>query len=391
MSLHRVLLGMVTLVVAAGMCLPVTAAAGDKNLISEVTKLLKADVSEEVILAYIAKEGVAEDLGADDIVALKEAGASQFVLIALMGGKPGEQPRGGYPFDLDDAHEVGEPIRHGVMAVYPIVRKAPASVGTYLTLDEAVTQKVIVIEEKGSGSVPVVIIKNVGKLPIYISAGEIIIGGKQDRIVAYDVIIRPLREISVDVRCVEQGRWHGARKEFSSAGAMGGRSTKMAAQFSSQSAVWSAVADQNAQVEAETSTGTYRAALEKPEVLRTHSEYAATILPRLEGRNVVGMVVAINGKVHAIEIFGSPALFDRLKGKLLKAYVMDTVGLEVTKAGLPTQDEIVSFYKTTMEAEETRLKEYESNRNLKRESPAAAASESLDADGVMLHRSLLAQ
>ena len=375
---------------------PSCARADDAGVVKEVIKLLKADVGEPVVLSYIEREGAPEKLGADAIVELKKAGASEDVIMAMMGRQTagGQPPAGqdGFPFDLDDQFRVLKPVSHGPMTIFPIEKKTPVSIaGNYLSLDEAMGQKIVTIRERGDGSVPIVIIINSGKLPIYISAGEIIIGGKQDRIVAYDVIVHPGKELPIEVRCVEHGRWQGQSMAFSAAPVMGGRAAKSAAQFSGQDAVWREVARQNDRLEVESSTGSYQASINKPEMEKAYKAYADALLKQVEGRSIVGMVVAINGKVHAIEMFGSPSLFARLKEKLLKGYVLDALSAASDAGGVPSKESIVNFYRETMNAEKKALKEYEDNKNVSRESSKAKASESVDAEGQVMHRSFLAQ
>jgi hypothetical protein len=264
-------------------------------------------------------------------------------------------------------------------------------VGTYATLDEAVERRVITITERGSGEVPAVVIRNTGALPIYISAGEVIIGGKQDRMVAYDVLIQPGRELTVEVRCVEQGRWQGASRSFGSAGAMGGAKARFSVQFRDQREVWGDVAAQNAAVGAQSPSGSYIAALKDPAVETQYGDYARVVLPSLAGRTVVGTVIAINGKVQAIDIFASPSLFQKMKEKILKAAVLDVTGVKDASAPPPGKDAILSFYKTTMEAQAVDLKGYMDNRNVKRECGAAIANDSIDAEGRVIHKSLMAK
>ncbi len=372
--------------------MPFTLLMGGEAVLKEVQKLLKAEVGEETILKYISTNGAPEKLTADEIVELKKSGASQAVIIALMGGARGETAgKEDFPFDLDEHHSVDKPVVHGLMAIYPIKRKIPASIGNYITLDEAVQQKVATVKEKGEGTVPNVIIRNSGRIPIYITAGEIIIGGKQDRIIAYDVIIHPDKEITVEVRCVEQGRWNGARSEFAPAKAMGGMKSRAAAQFKSQQKVWDEVAEQNASVQVSTSTGTYQASLNKPEVQKMYEEYSAKLLPSLDDRNTVGMVVSMNGKVSAVEIFGSPGLFAKMKDKLLKSYVLDAAGMKDEKAKPASKDEILSFYKAAMKAEAEKLKAYDDNVNVKRNAEPCIANENKDAEGNFMRRSILAK
>ena len=367
--------------------------ASGTDVVREVIKLLKADVGEAVVLAYIEKEGAPAGLNADAIVELRRAGATEKIILALMGvsGAGTASGENGCPFDLDERHTVKKPVVHGALAVYPIIRKGPALPEEYITLDEAVKNKTITIREKGDGSVPVVIVVNTGRLPIYISAGEIIIGGKQDRVVAYDVIVRPGREMPIEVRCVEHGRWGGSRMDFDAAPAMAGRAAKMAAQFEGQQAVWERVAEQNAALKAESSTGSYKASLSKLEVDAAYREFAAAVLPSLQDGNVAGMVVALNGKVHAIDMFSSPSLFARLKEKLLKGYLLDALAEGDSHAPPPGPDAIRTFYAETLRGRTEELKSYEANRNIGRESEKAKASECIDPDGEVLHRSLLSK
>ncbi len=370
-------------------CLQSAAAADSTSLKGDILKLLKADVGEETILAFITRSGTTEQLGADDLVELKRAGATEAVLLAMLGGSV-SAPSGVFPFDLDDRHKVGAPVSHGPMTVYPIYRTGPVSVGTYLTLDEATDRSVITVEEQGGGSVPHVIINNTGSIAIYISAGEVVFGGKQDRMIAYDVLVRPRTTVTVEVRCVERGRWRGDDKAFRSAKAMGGAKTRMAAQFKDQGAVWSEVAAQNADNQVDSSTGSYKASLTKPEVLKTYEEYAKVILPRLEGRHMVGMVVAVNGKIVSIEMFGNPGLFTKMKEKLLKAYVLDVLAVKDEGKTAPGKEDILKFYRASLAAEEEELKAYEYNRNVMRHSRDAAMNDSVDQEGLLLRRNILA-
>lgn len=305
--------------------------AQDTSIVKEVEKLLKAKVGEDVIVSFIESKGKPAAVSAEEILELKAAGATDPVLIALLGGKR----QGGFPFDLDEQHQVQAPVVQGPLAVYPVLRKGPASVGTYVTLDEATERRIITITEKEGGEVPVVVIRNAGPLPVYISAGEVIMGGKQDRMIAHDVLVEPGKEIVVEVRCVEQGRWHGVNASFRSANALGGGKARFSVQFRSQGDVWHDVAAQNQAAGAQSPSGTYLAALSKPEVEAKYQGYARLVMPGLDGRNVVGAVVAINGEVQSIDIFASPSLFERMKEKIVKAAVLDVIGLKDSGAAPP--------------------------------------------------------
>lgn len=62
--------------------------------VSDVVKLARAGVKEEVILAKVKKDGVSYNLTTDQIIGLSDAGISQAIIAALLQSKPdaGAQP-----------------------------------------------------------------------------------------------------------------------------------------------------------------------------------------------------------------------------------------------------------------------------------------------------------
>ena len=362
---------------------------GQVDVIEGVMKLLNSDVPDDVVAAYIKQHGPVGKLTADQIVELKKAGASGKILLVLMAGGPAAGQSGEYPFNLDDTFSVAAPKTHELLTIYPILRKGPSEIGEYLTLDEASDKKVISIkEQEGGGSVPVVIVKNSGRLPIYISAGEIIIGGKQDRMVAFDVLIKPGREIKISVRCVEQGRWHGNNKSFASNKHMAGSAARNAVQFEGQGKVWSRVAEQNIAANVTSSSGTLQATLNNKQVQKRTEEYLKALLPSLSGRHVVGMVVAINGEVISMDMFSNTSMFSKIREKLLKSAVLDTIGVEKKDVAIPGKKSLLAFFNESINAEKKALKAYGDNRNDYSDSTSNYMNESADTEGNLLHRYL---
>ncbi len=86
------------------------------------------------------------------------------------------------------------------------------------TMQKALREKKLKINEiKGSGNADVRILemRNMSKEAIVIQSGEIIVGGKQDRIVSQTMILPPDKEkYYVNVFCVEKGRWARKSKPF---------------------------------------------------------------------------------------------------------------------------------------------------------------------------------
>jgi hypothetical protein len=360
-------------------CLGIT---GSKS-VNDVITLLKAKVGEVVIKEHIANKGMSFDLSTEDIVKLKKAGASDELLAYMMGKGSGD-----FPFELDQDFVVQSPVSHGHLAIYPVFRKTSINVEDYITLDEAHRAKVVHISELSSASVPTVLIKNTGSKPIYIMAGEIIIGGKQDRMVSFDILIPGGKEIMVEVRCVEHGRWHGQSVEFMSGGAVGSKGVRTALQFKDQQEVWGEVSKKCAEIDISSQSGTYGAILSSEEVERKSKPFLDAMNQGMRDDGIVGMIMALNGELVCVDIFANPKFFNEVKNKLLKAYVLDAISSEETSTKLAGKQEILDFFNELKDAKTAELKRYDANCNTELESDELIGNESRDKDGKLQHLNL---
>ncbi len=377
--------GFLDVIVILALCLSLVGwlGLGGSRSLEQVLSLLNAGVGEEVIKSHIAKEGMTFELSTKDLVRLKKAGASD-KLLAYMLGKKSSEP----VLQLNTGLVIGRPVVHRHLAVYPVSRRIPGSSEDYLTLDEAHRAGVIIIKEHPSESVPTVVIRNIGGRPIYIIAGEIIIGGKQDRMISHDVLIPAGKEIEVSVRCVEHGRWRGRTHKFESGGALGSSRVRTALQFKEQQDVWDEVSAACEEHEAFSESGTYGAILSSRDVANQSNPFMNTMKKGLKDRNIVGMVMALNGEIVCADIFASPEFFSKVKDKLLQAYVLDAVSAEVRTTDIPDGDDIASFFEEMKRAEKEELKAYEANENYMYESDRIMGSESLDKGGRTYHLNL---
>jgi hypothetical protein len=355
---------------------------GSRNL-DKVLRLLRAGVGEEVIKAHIADENMTFELSTKDLVRLKKAGASDG-LLAYMLGKESTQP----VLQLNTGLVIGSPVVHRHLAVFPVWRRTPADVGDYLTLDEAQRARVILIEEHPSESVPTVVIRNIGGRPIYIIAGEIIIGGKQDRMISHDVLVPAGKEIEVSVRCVEHGRWRGKTQRFESGGALGSVGVRTALQFKNQQDVWNEVSKACEEHEAFSQSGTYGAILSNTDVENRSKPFMNAMKKGLKDKRMIGMVMALNGEIVCADIFAGPEFFAKVKEKLLEAYVLDAVSADVRTTEVPGSDDIASFFEEVKRAETIELKAYDENENYMYESDQIMGSESRDKEGRTYHLNL---
>ena len=138
-------------------------------------------------------------------------------------------------------YKVLEPIRHGNLTVFPVVAAKSYPTGEFLTLDEGLRSGDVVVTEAGNvqglirrhptpavrsegAQVNRLVLVNNSKRPLLLLAGEIVTGGKQDRVIGKDRIV-PAESDPVDlsVFCVEPGRWVATSSNFGASEAMYGK------------------------------------------------------------------------------------------------------------------------------------------------------------------------
>ena len=289
-------------------------------------------------------------------------------------------------------YRVLEPIRHGSLTVFPVVSPKSYPTGEFLTLDEGLRSGEVVVTEYGnvrglirrhttpaiqeSARVNNLVLINNSKRPLLLLAGEIVTGGKQDRVIGKDRIVPPESDpVDLSVFCVEPGRWVATSQQFNTSGAtyasaagtvndavhgslMAQPSVRAKAMGDKdQNQVWAEVRKQQKMatemvaVEAASpvvptelaNTSSYARVMENKEVREKVDEVAKPIeqnyqslIKQLRDRNAVGVVVAVDGRVIWADIFASTELLEKYWPKLVRSYASEAVvsrakGAEVTE------------------------------------------------------------
>ncbi|MDP7269409.1 MAG: hypothetical protein QF408_14700 [Pirellulales bacterium] len=79
----------------------------------------------------------------------------------------------------------------------------------YVLAAKAMADKTLVVEEVSrEGSVPTLLVTNHLEMPVLILEGDLLIGGKQNRLSNSSVLIPKKTKMPLPVSCVEHGRWH---------------------------------------------------------------------------------------------------------------------------------------------------------------------------------------
>jgi hypothetical protein len=204
----------------------------------------------------------------------------------------------------------------------------------------------------GGAEVNRLVLVNNSKKPLLLLAGEIVTGGKQDRIIGKDRLVPAESDpIDLGVFCVEPGRWVGSSAKFGSAGTIGGmvqpsvREKAMAAK--NQQQVWDGVRTAQAgaalavpaareQVEV---TSSYARVMQNEEVQHKLDSVAApiehdyqSVISQLRDKNAVGVVVAVNGEVIWADVFASTKLLEKYWPKLVRSYAAESM-VQQAKSG----------------------------------------------------------
>lgn len=238
-----------------------------------------------------------------------------------------------------DGYRLEGPFTQGNLTVFLIHGKDKIKGQTFITLQEALVQKKVIVRE--TRSVNELSIENISREEVYVQAGDIVKGGAQDRMLATDLILPPHSgKIPIDAFCVENGRWSKRGSEdatvfSSSANVVASREVKLAAKTkASQGEVWRGVAQAQDKLSANTgsrvngaaSPTSFQLTLENKQVQANADSYVKALGGLLEGKtDVIGYVFAINGKINSADVYASSVLFRKLWPKLLKASAIEAV------------------------------------------------------------------
>jgi hypothetical protein len=296
---------------------------------------------------------------------------------------------------LDKESAVLDPLEHANLAVFPVVSTAAIKDDVdYLVLDEGMAKNLVKVVEKGEhGDVNQLELRNVSDRPLFLMAGEVVIGGKQDRIIGKNTIVAPRTSEQVPVFCVEHGRWSGRKAEFSSAQAMAHTELRKKASFKDQGEVWKEVSAKNAKRKLSNQTDTYRRVAQDGSVKKSIESYDKAIRTRLEAMNgkerMIGFAVALGGKVVAIETFRSPSLFRKLQGKLLRSYFVEAVDHTYDPAkppAAPSAEAITGFADKARKAKRKVVLEGKAGKTVQFDEDGLGGSEVEAEDGAPVYR-----
>jgi len=310
------------------------------------------------------------------------AGAALFALAAF------EQHSGvmaaAGPLESGNRYSVLAPIESGNLLLFPVVLadgKSPDKT-PFITLDEGIKSGQVEVTEAGKvrglvrprGDGPVqddsyrgdqvntLVLLNNSNQPLLLLAGEIVTGGKQDRIIAKDRIVPVGGDpIELSVFCIEHGRWTESSSTFGVAGKGSAGSfmvqptvRQQAMVSKNQQQVWDSVHGAISQMAiaaappASTSsrqmdggmsrdsrsfsTTSYAKVMQDKAVSEKVDEAAAPVmksrdqvLAKLREEHAIGVVVAVRGEIVWADLFADTELLSRYWTKLVRSYAAESL------------------------------------------------------------------
>jgi hypothetical protein len=279
------------------------------------------------------------------------------------------------------SYRVLAPIESGNLVLFPVVRTDGKSLEQtpFITLDEGLKSGEVEVTEAGRAQglvrprgqnsqhayrgdeVNTLVLINHSKRSLLLLAGEIVTGGKQDRIIAKDRIVPADADpIDLSVFCIEPGRWTGSSDAFGAAGKSAAKSfmvqpevRERAMAEQNQQQVWNSVNGAISQMEVAAapasagSSGGFGRAASAPRTLGTSSyakamqdtavsekvdEAAAPVmnareqvLAKLRDEHAIGVVVAVRGQIIWADLFASTDLLSRYWTKLVRSYAAESL------------------------------------------------------------------
>jgi hypothetical protein len=238
-------------------------------------------------------------------------------------------------------YRISAPYTYKNLTIFLIHGKDSTNKKNIITLQEALKLKVFKVYE--TSEVNELQVENTSsQYDVFIQSGDIVKGGKQDRVLAISIII-PARSgrVSIEAFCVESGRWEKRKDEdaqqfTSSEERIVSKDLKVAANGQrSQSEVWNKVSEAQKKlstnigvdVTANASGSSLQLALENSKVAATTEEYVAKLAALTRGKtDVIGYAFAINGQINSADIYVSNHLFNKLWPRMLKAAAVEAVG-----------------------------------------------------------------
>ena len=253
------------------------------------------------------------------------------------------------------------------LKLIPIRTKGPASAVAnnpeIISLQQGLKTGVIALSERGTASTENVHwlrVNNKSSKAVFIGSGEVLIGGRQDRMVTKDTLLVPNgKDQYVSVMCVEEGRWSDKEKRFIYGNYANPRLRKVLDQTKNQVRIWREISNQLDSCAITSPTLAYAAPHSDKKMGLYEEEYLKFFLDEFRNdkkdSTIVGFVGMSGNKIIGCDAFAGNNLFRSSLEALLQGYIEEALRFgklpEVT-------DKVVKSYMDRFMTDEKSQEEY---------------------------------
>ncbi len=228
---------------------------------------------------------------------------------------------------------VGDPTRYESLSVFPLF-SPPGGVVDYFLSDDAIRAGSVTVEEVSEGgSVPDLLVTNLGESRVLFLEGEELRGAKQNRVLNTSVLVAAHSKTRIPVSCVEQGRWRYRSRHFVPGDSHSSPKLRHILKKSSyesmkaghgytsdQGAVWGEVSRQMDSLGSSSDTAAMS------DTYESYQGRLAEFRQRLKNvEGATGLAVAVGKKVVALDLFDKPSTCAKVWDRLLSGVIMDAL------------------------------------------------------------------
>lgn len=229
------------------------------------------------------------------------------------------------------------------LKLIPIIRKEENeplyddSIENRTTLKWGMKKGLVRLSERGEymvDNIHVIMVENNSGKPLQIKSGEIIVGGRQDRVFAKDTIIPSSPgPHTIPVYCIEENRWSHYEKKFSYGGNTSSGLQRLLDSSSNQTIIWNEIRSWlKTGNQKSSSFATFLHQKKTVDTANAYIKYFLKKIPQIDS-NTVGIIASTGNKILGADILISPSFFYQTLPYLLEKYCLEAIlsGNEATK------------------------------------------------------------
>ena len=303
-------------------------------------------------------------------------------------------------------YEISGPYEYENLSIFLIHGPDAPDSRPYTPLQQAMDDGSVIVHE--TNHVNKLAIENLSDDDVFVQAGDIVKGGRQDRVLSVDFILPPnVGGMPIPAFCVEQSRWQQRGGESADQFTL----TEMSANYSllsaildiaTQTGVWDEAAASQEKIgagvagfnQSDLSPTSLPLALENKAVQQSTAPYIDKLLSEGQCRgDAIGFAFAINDEIKGADVYSSNVMFTRLWPRLLNAAAIEAIATPRFKRSpnaLPLET-VGAFLVNSELGEETVTEVNPRTLSVKRETKDGLFFETRDIphNGAWIHRSYL--